>query len=367
MLRGLAHELRNPLAPIRLAIETMRSSGTDNATMKAAQEVIDRQTAHMTRLVDDLLDVARITQGKITLQKEPTALASVIEQAVELSRPLMVEGQRFTVVQPPTPIYVESDPVRLAQVVANLLQNAAKFTPKSGEITLLTLIADKDALIKVSDSGEGIQPELLPHVFDMFVQGDHLPARRHGGMGLGLTLARRIVELHGGTIEAKSEGEGKGSEFLVRLPRLEKLEEARVRPGAAVREGARAAATARRRVLVVDDNVDAATTMQTFLEMQGHEARCAFDGPSGLRLAREFPPDLVLLDIAMPGMDGYEVLRRLRELPGAQPVVAALTGFGPGPECERMKQTGFDHHLVKPVDPRPSRRSSPRSDSGGIN
>ena len=346
-LAMLAHELRNPLAPIRLAIDTMRNIGTDNPTLKSGQEVIDRQTAHLSRLVDDLLDVSRITQGRIALQNEPVALAEVVESAVEASRHL-VDGRKhqLAIVPPEAPIYLDGDAVRLAQVVSNLLDNAAKYTPEGGGITLSTQIAGKDALLKVSDNGAGIRPELLPHVFDMFFQADKSLARRHSGMGIGLTLARRIVELHGGSIEAKSEGQGKGAEFIVRLPRLE---QAPVRRSAA-KTGSAAAAAARRRILIVDDNMDAATTMRTFLQMQGHEARCVFDGPSALRLAQEFAPQLVLLDIAMPGMDGYEVIRRLRGQAGARPVIAALTGFGRDAEWERMKQAGFDRHLVKPVD-----------------
>lgn len=350
-LAMLAHELRNPLAPIRLAIDTMRRIGTDNATVKFGQDVIDRQTAHITRLVDDLLDAARITQGKITLRKEPVALAEIIEQALEVSRPFLSEGgeHRLVVVPPSAPIYVDGDAVRLAQVVANLLHNAAKFTPAGGKITLSSESAGKDALLRVSDDGAGIRPELLPHVFDRFVQGDSSPARRHGGMGIGLTLARRIVELHGGSIEAKSEGEGRGSELIVRLPRLE---QAPARPPAAAPRSA-AGTSASRRVLIVDDNADAAAMLQTVLQMQGHEVRCAFDGAAGLKLAQQFAPHLVLLDIAMPGMDGYHVIRRLREQAGASPpVIAALTGYGRDTEWERMKQAGFERHLVKPVDPR---------------
>jgi two-component system CheB/CheR fusion protein len=347
-LAMLAHELRNPLAPIRLAIETMRRAGTDNPTLKFGQDVIDRQTAHMTRLVDDLLDVSRITQGRIALRKEPLALAEVVERAVEAGRHLVDRGKhQLAIVPPRAPIYLEGDPVRLAQVVSNLLDNAAKYTPEGGEITLSTQIAGKDAVLKVSDNGAGIRPEVLPHLFDLFFQADKSPARRHGGMGIGLTLARRIVELHGGSIEANSEGEDKGSELIVRLPRLE---QAPARRPAEESKSAPAAA-ASRRVLIVDDNVDAATTMQSFLQMQGHETRCAFDGPSALSLAQEFAPHLVLLDIAMPGMDGYEVIRRLRGRAGEQPVVAAVTGFGQDTEWKRMKQAGFDHHLVKPVDP----------------
>ena len=348
-LAMLAHELRNPLAPIRLAIDILRRVGTDNPAAKFGHDVIDRQIAHLTRLVDDLLDVARITQGRIALEKAPLALAEVIERAIEVSRPLLQEREhRLTVLPAPASIYLEADGVRLVQVVSNLLNNASRFTPKGGEIALSTQADDTQAVIRVTDNGSGISAELLPNVFDMFFQADKSHSRQHGGMGIGLTLARRIVELHGGNIEAKSAGVDKGSEFIVRLPAIhpaagQSAEVASVKAAAAV--------AASRRVLIVDDNVDAATMMQSFLQMQGHEARCAFDGPSGLRLAQEFAPHLVLLDIAMPGMDGYGVIRRLREQAGAQPVVAAVTGFGADTERERIKRAGFDRHLVKPVDP----------------
>jgi CheY-like chemotaxis protein len=244
---------------------------------------------------------------------------------------------------------VEGDVDRLAQVISNLLNNAAKFTPEGGEITLSTHIQGKDAVVKVTDNGDGIPAALLPHVFDLFFQADGSQVRGHGGMGIGLTLARRLVELHGGSIEAKSEGEGKGAEFVVRLPRHDEALPRRpiVKPA-----GAEQATTARYRVLVVDDNVDAAKMTQVFLQAQGHEVRCAFDGLSALGLAQEFKPQLVLLDIAMPGMDGYEVLRRLREQSGtAQPVVAAVTGYGSEAGMERLKQLGLDHYLVKPLAP----------------
>jgi CheY-like chemotaxis protein len=245
------------------------------------------------------------------------------------------------------PIYLEADTDRLAQVVSNLLNNAAKFTPKGGEITLSTHVTDNDALIKVRDTGKGIAAEVLPRVFDLFVQADTSHGRGYGGLGIGLALARQLIELHGSSIEAKSEGEGKGSEFVVRLPRID---QAHVEPQIVKQAGAQPTATRSHRVLVVDDNVDAAESMRRFLRAQGHEVRCAFGGSSALGLAQEFKPQLVLLDIAMPEMDGYEVLGRLREQSGTdQPVIPVLTGYGANLETERMKQLGLDHYLVKPV------------------
>ncbi|MCE3249199.1 MAG: chemotaxis protein methyltransferase CheR, partial [Geminicoccaceae bacterium] len=239
---------------------------------------------------------------------------------------------------------------RLVQVFSNLLNNAAKFTATGGEITLSTHIEGKDAVVRVRDTGCGIPAQLLPRVFDLFVQAEASHGRGYGGMGIGLALARRLVELHGGSIEAKSEGEGKGAEFVVRLPRRDEAPAEPPRPKPVV---AGPATPTSYRVLVVDDNVDAAKTTQVFLEAQGHDVRCAFDGLSGLGLAKEFKPQLVLLDIAMPGMDGYEVLRRLRGQAGAaQPVVAVLTGYGSKAGMERMKQLGVEHYIVKPAAPK---------------
>ena len=348
-LAMLAHELRNPLAPMRLAAETMRAIGSADPTVTFGAAVIGRQVAHLSRLVDDLVDVSRINRGMIEIRKQRIALGEVIGSAVEISQPLIEERQHhLAVVEEPAAIYVDGDLDRLAQVVSNLLNNAAKFTPKGGEITLSTHLQGKDAVVTVRDNGNGIAAELLPRVFDLFVQAEALQGRGHGGMGIGLALARRLVELHGGSIEAKSEGEGKGAEFVVRLPRCD---EPPARPKIVQPAGAGPAVPASYRILVVDDNVDAAQMTQVFLQAQGHEVRCAFDGLSALGLAQEFKPQLVLLDIAMPGMDGYEVLSGLRKQAGAaQPVVAALTGFG-SVGTERMKQLGLDHYLVKPVAP----------------
>jgi two-component system CheB/CheR fusion protein len=348
-LAMLAHELRNPLAPMRLAAETMRAIGSADPTVTFGAAVIGRQVAHLSRLVDDLVDVSRINRGMIEIRKQRIALGEVIGSAVEISQPLIEERQHhLAVVEEPAAIYVDGDFDRLAQVVSNLLNNAAKFTPKGGEITLSTHLEGKDAVVTVRDNGNGIAAELLPRVFDLFVQAEALQGRGHGGMGIGLALARRLVELHDGSIEAKSEGEGKGAEFVVRLPRCD---EPPARPKIVQPAGAEPAVPASYRILVVDDNVDAAQMTQVFLQAQGHEVRCALDGLSALGLAQEFKPQLVLLDIAMPGMDGYEVLSGLRKQAGAfQPVVAALTGFG-SVGTERMKQLGLDHYLVKPIAP----------------
>jgi two-component system CheB/CheR fusion protein len=350
-LAMLAHELRNPLAPMRLAAETMRTIGSADSTVTFGAAVIGRQVAHLSRLVDDLLDVSRINRGMIEVQKKPIALSEAVGAAIEISRPLIEEREHhLAVVEAPAAIYVNGDVDRLAQVVSNLLNNAAKFTPKGGEITLSTQLQGKDAVVKVRDNGNGIPVELLPRVFDLFVQAKESHGRGYGGMGIGLALARRLVELHGGSVEAKSEGEGKGAEFVVRLPRRDEAPAEPPRPKPVV---AGQATRTSYRVLVVDDNVDAAKTTQVFLEAQGHDVRCAFDGSSGLGLAKEFKPQLVLLDIAMPGMDGYEVLRRLRGQAGAaQPVVAVLTGYGSKAGMERMKQLGVEHYIVKPAAPK---------------
>jgi two-component system CheB/CheR fusion protein len=350
-LAMLAHELRNPLAPMRLAAETMRTIGSADPTVTYGAAVIGRQVAHLSRLVDDLLDVSRINRGMIEIQKKPIALSDAVSAAIEVSRPLIEEREHhLAVVEAPEAIYVNGDLDRLVQVFSNLLNNAAKFTVKGGEITLSTQLQGRDAVVKVRDNGCGIPAQLLPRVFDLFVQAEASHGRGYGGLGIGLALARRLVELHGGSIEAKSEGEGKGAEFVVRLPRRDEAPAEPPRPKPVVAGQTTPTSV---RVLVVDDNVDAAKTTQVFLEAQGHDVRCAFDGLSGLGLAQEFKPQLVLLDIAMPGMDGYEVLRRLREQAGAaKPVVAVLTGYGSQAGRERMKQLGVEHYIVKPAAPK---------------
>jgi CheY-like chemotaxis protein len=326
----------------------LRERSTDPKLARGLN-VIDRQVEQLVRLVDDLLDVSRITHGRFALRAEPMLLRNAIDRAVEASAPLLhSHRQHLSVVVPPRPFHVAGDMVRLTQVFTNLLANASKFTPDGGAIEVSLDIEDAHAVAKVADSGTGIESGLLPHVFDPFVQQEPALGRAPSGIGIGLTLARRIVELHGGTIEAHSAGRGQGSEFTLRLPIVDNVDAAALVPGApeAPPRGAS------RRVLVIDDNVDAADSMRELLELEGYEARCDYNGAAGLQTAMEFKPELVLLDLGLPGMDGYEVLRRLRALPGTQPVVAAVTGYGHTAERERMREAGFDHELTKPADPK---------------
>jgi PAS domain S-box-containing protein len=349
-LAMLAHELRNPLAPIRNAVEVMRMLGPSDPNHQRARDLIERQVQQMGRLVDDLLDVSRITMGKIVFQKEPVELALVIARAVETSRPL-IESRRhkLTVTLPPDPVMVEGDATRLAQVAANLLNNAAKYTGKGGHIWLTVEQGPEEAVLRVRDNGVGISAELLQKVFDLFTQGDRSLDRSEGGLGVGLTLVKSLVEMHRGRVEVHSEGSGKGSEFVVRLPILERRRERR--------QGNHQAETTRRssisrRVLVVDDNVDAANSLALFLRMEGHEVHIANDGPTALEAAQTIRPEVVLLDIGLPRMDGYKVARRLRQQAGLHDLLlVAVTGYGQDEDRRRAREAGFDAHLVKPADP----------------
>jgi signal transduction histidine kinase len=353
-LAMLAHELRNPLAPIRNALHILKQSHA-GGPVEPLRAMMERQVQHLARLVDDLLDVSRITRGKIELRKQVVSLAAVVSRAVEASRSL-IEGRRLEleVALPAEPLRLEADPTRLEQVVANLLHNAGKYTEPGGHIRLTAALAPSseggEVVLRVQDSGIGIPAEMLPHIFDLFVQVDHRHARSQGGLGIGLTLVRRLVELHGGTVEAFSAGLGRGSEFVVRLPALS---EKREREGRAGREDAGdAAPTPGRRILVVDDNVDAAESLALLLRLQGHDVAVAADGPTALEKARAERPEVIFLDLGMPGMDGYEVARRLRQLPDVGPVrLVALTGWGQEEDRRRTRQAGFDHHVVKPVEP----------------
>jgi two-component system CheB/CheR fusion protein len=341
-LAMLGHELRNPLAPLKNATVLLRLKGTPDAEV----QVIDRQVGQLARLVDDLLDVARINRGKIKLQKETIELAAVVERAIEISRPL-IAARRHELIEalPREPIYLEADPVRLAQVLANLLNNAAKYTEPGGRIRLRAERQGQQVVLRVRDNGVGIAPKMLPRVFDLFAQADRTLDRSQGGLGIGLTLVKRLVELHGGRVRAVSRGLGKGSEFVVRLPVLGTPPPpgpaASVKP---VRAGSR--------ILVVDDNADAAGTLALLLQVKGHEVSTAHDGPTALELARAYHPGVVFLDIGLPGMDGYEVARRLRGQPDCPPcLLIALTGYGRDEDRRRGAEAGFDHYLVKPVDP----------------
>jgi signal transduction histidine kinase/ActR/RegA family two-component response regulator len=349
-LAMLAHELRNPLAPISNALHVVRLRGDDRDDgVREAWEIMERQVEHMVRLVDDLLDVGRITRGKITLQKQPVDVATVVSRAVEGSRPLIdARRHRLEVVLPAGPLRVEGDPTRLAQVVWNLLNNSAKYTPEGGRITLAAERGRGEVALRVRDTGMGIPAEALPTIFDLFTQAERTLDRAEGGLGIGLTLVRRLTELHGGAVEAHSEGPGRGSEFVVRLPLLP--EEAPA-AAAAPRDGRRDRPPPRRRVLVVDDNTDSAASLTMLLRLIGHEAHAAHDGRAALGAVEAYRPELVLLDIGLPVLDGYEVARNIRaEAKYDGVVLAALTGYGGEEDRRRSQVSGFDHHLVKPVD-----------------
>lgn len=349
-LAVLAHELRNPLAPLRHNLEILRVS-TDPALCEEARSVMGRQVNQLTRLVDDLLDVSRIGRGKVTLRRERMDVAAAARAAVEAVRPALVAaGHELTVELPSLATYVEADPTRLTQVLTNLLQNAIKYSPPGGRIRLSATRDGNEAVLRVRDAGVGIPAEMLERVFEPFAQvGDSLE-RSQGGLGIGLTLVRSLVELHGGKVAAYSDGPNRGSEFVVRLPlRAEERAEAKDNPGTAA---VPAPSTAGRRVVVADDNTDAARSLATLLRLMGHAVREANDGPSALAACVEFDPELVLLDLGMPGMSGYEVARALRGRSStAGAVLAALTGWGADEDRRRTREAGFDHHLTKPADP----------------
>jgi CheY-like chemotaxis protein len=345
----LAHELRNPLAPISNAIQILTLRGDDPAMVAQTKEVMERQVHQMSRMVDDLLEVSRISRGKIILQTAPLNLADVVTTAVETSRPL-VEAHRHTlkVSLPERPARVEADGARLAQVLSNLLNNAAKYTEDGGRIDLIVEQAQGEALIRVRDNGIGIAPERLANVFDMFEQIEGAADRSQGGLGIGLTLARRLVEMHGGKIEVHSAGLGKGSEFVTRLPALA---EPAPESGQKTQAASAPSSTGARRVLVVDDNVDSAESMAVLLRLYGHDVRLAHDGEAALEEARAFRPDIMFLDLSLPKMDGYEVARRLRlEQAMSGMTLVAMTGYGQEEERRRTREAGFHLHLVKPVN-----------------
>ena len=349
----LAHELRNPLAPIRSSLHALKLAGMDAAIAGRARDMMERQVGHLVRLVDDLLDVSRIMRGKIELRTEEVELAAVVARAVETARPL-VEAARheLKVDLPQEPVRLDADPVRLAQVFGNLLANAAKYTEPGGRILLAAARRDGDVVVRVRDTGIGIPDDMLTRVFDPFVQTDAARGKSQGGLGLGLALVRSLVELHGGTVLARSEGPGRGSEFVVRLPTTRNAERGTRGGDDSEFRPPRPEFRSSKRVLVVDDNRDAADSLAMLLRLKGHEVRVAYEGPAALAAAPEFGPDLVLLDLGMPGMDGYEVARRLRRTPGFErKTIAALTGWGQDADRRRTRETGFDHHLVKPVDP----------------
>jgi len=352
-LATLAHELRNPLAPILNAVQVMKMKSPQDDELVWCHDVIEGQARHLSRLVDDLLDVARITQGKFKLRTEPIDLAAVVARGVQTSGPAVeAAGQTLVVETPSEPVAMVVDPTRIAQVVANLLNNAAKYGASGGRVRLSAVVesaADgrREAVVRVEDTGIGIPAETLPKIFEPFMQADASVARSQGGLGIGLALVKRIVELHGGTVEAKSAGPGRGSEFVVRLPMdAERRTDESDGPTPAVSD----ADVRPLRILVVDDNPASAKTMTMLLKKMGHELATAYDGEGAVETAAGFRPDLALLDIGLPKLDGYEVARRIRKQPGGLSItLVALTGWGQEEDRRKSKDAGFDHHLTKPV------------------
>jgi signal transduction histidine kinase len=344
----LSHELRNPLAPIRTAVDVIRRLAPPDPNLAVATDMIGRQVAHLVRLVDELLDMARIGRGRITLKKEHLELERVISHGLEPVRPF-IESRRQTlaVSVPPAPVWISGDFVRLGQIITNLVNNAAKFTPEGGHIRVDATADRGQAVIVVRDTGVGIEPQLLPRIFEMFVQGERSLDRSEGGMGIGLTLARQLVELHQGRIEAYSDGPGKGTVFTVSLPCINPVAKAGAAPALSETEPIR-----HRRVLVVDDNADAAESLAMLLQISGHETRVVTEAVKVVSASAEFMPHVAVLDIGLPGISGYDLARQLRQqADSAQLVLIALTGYGQKQDRERAAAAGFDYHFVKPVDP----------------
>jgi PAS domain S-box-containing protein len=347
-LAVLAHELRNPLAPIAYALHLLDEKTLSESAHQHTRRIVERQVGRLSRLIDDLLDVSRIRTGKVELRRTQVTLSSVVGHTLDVIRPILEErGHALAVSLPEEPVWLEVDVARLEQVLTNLLNNAAKFTEDGGRIALSAERRAHEVVLRVSDTGVGISPELLPRIFDLFIQGDRSLDRSRDGLGIGLTLSRRLVELHGGTLEAHSEGLGKGSEFAVHLPIL--------LTAVSPTEAAAAGAAPRRRalrVLVVEDSEDTAEMMQALLEMDGHQVQTAGSGPAALEVAAATRPDVVLLDIGLPGLDGYQVAQRLRADPVLRDVaLIAASGYGQEGDRQRSREAGFDRHLVKPLDP----------------
>jgi signal transduction histidine kinase/ActR/RegA family two-component response regulator len=350
-LAMLAHELRNPLAPIRNVAYVLSKGIADVETVRRSGQMIERQANHLTRLVDDLLDVARITRGQVILRYEPLSLDTVVESAIETVQPVLeARRQTATLRQPSEKVFVDGDGVRLCQVVANLLTNASKYSPQGSRIAIVIDGSVAEASVAVRDTGVGIDPQLLPHLFDLFLQGDRTLDRSQGGIGVGLTIVKLLVEMHGGSVRASSAGLGRGSEFQIRLPR--------VRAGSRAPEGAPEITlkpVRPRRILVVDDNLDAAESLRELLHSEGHNVEVLQDGAAALARLEDFRADIVLLDIGLPRMDGYMVAHAIRErfaLSGRRPRLLALTGYGRDEDRNAAIKAGFDAHLAKPADPR---------------
>ena len=346
-LATLAHELRNPLAPLRNGLQVLRLARANESMAEQARTMMERQLGQMVHLIDDLLDLSRISRGKIELRKERVDLAKAIQQAVETSRPGIEQaGHDLSIDVPSGPVYVDADVTRLAQVFSNLLNNAAKYTERGGRIRLSVRRIGSEAVVLVRDNGIGIPPPMLPHIFEMFTQVDRNLERSQGGLGIGLSIVKRLVEMHGGTVDAKSDGHGMGSEFVVRLPVVVSVAQPANEPGGM------STPSSRRRVLVVDDNRDAAVSLAMMLELMGNETRTAHDGLEALDIAAAYRPDLVLLDIGMPKMNGYETAQHIRQQPWGQGThLVALTGWGQDEDRRRSRDAGFDHHITKPIEP----------------
>jgi len=346
-LATLAHELRNPLAPMRNVIELMRLKETNDPFMHWSRDMIERHLFQMTHLVDDLMESARISQGRLELRMQRLNLTDLIQHAIESSHALMKESRHtFTVDNQEPPIFIDADSTRIIQIISNLLTNAAKYTPEDGTISLRAFQDGNEAVLSVIDSGIGIPPEQLSNIFTMFSQLTPALERSQGGLGIGLALVHGLVKLHGGTIVAHSEGVGKGSEFIVRLPISNSSEEI-----ASPVECSSKTVITNRRILVIDDNIDAAESLAMLLETIGHTSCTAHDGMTGLKLAEEFNPEIILLDIGLPDLNGYDVARRIRQhLWGQDLLLIAVTGWGQEKDKELAKSAGFDEHLTKPID-----------------
>jgi PAS domain S-box-containing protein len=351
-LATLAHELRNPLAPIRNALEMLRANEADQRLVAEARDLMDRQVVQVTRLVDDLLDLSRITRDKIELRRERIELADVIKAAIETSQPLIEQaGHALAVDLPAAPMPIDADAARLAQVFSNLLNNSAKYTEPGGRIALSVQPQRNEVVIRVRDNGIGISREALAYVFDMFRQADHIADRAEGGLGIGLTLVRRLVEMHGGAVTAHSDGPGQGSEFSVRLPLARAAERGPEAKSRLKGSGAKHPAGPKRRILVVDDNCDAGNSLARLLRMKGHDVHVARDGLEAIAAATADRPEIILMDVGMPKLNGYDATRRIRQLPGGQEIfIIALTGWGQEHDMNRSAEAGCSAHLVKPVD-----------------
>ncbi|HEY2815661.1 MAG TPA: ATP-binding protein [Casimicrobiaceae bacterium] len=347
-LATLAHELRNPLAPISNALQIMRIKGDDQATRDQTRAMMERQLGQMIRLIDDLLDLGRVSRGKLNLRMERVELAVVVQNAVDTAYPLIeAAGHELTIMLPSEPIFLDADPIRLAQVLSNVLNNAARYMERGGRIWLSGEQHDNQIRVSVRDAGAGIPKESLSSIFDMFTQVDRSLEKMHGGLGIGLTLVKRLVEMHGGTVEARSEGLGKGAEFILCLP----AEASTAASQSALDKNAGARTTQKWRILIADDNDDSAESMGMMLRLMGNEVRTVHDGVEAIEEAAAFHPDVILLDIGMPRLNGYEAARRIREEEwGKGMMLVAMTGWGQDDDKRRAKEAGFDRHLIKPVE-----------------